>query len=353
MEQLAEMTEKITYKDAGVDVDLADRIIGSLADRMRSTFRPEVLGRMGGFAAMFKPKWKDYADPVLVSATDGVGTKLKIAFLMGVHDTVGIDLVAMNVNDIIVTGAEPLFFLDYFATGGLEPETTRSVISGIVTGCEQAGCSLIGGETAEMPDFYAAGEYDLAGFCVGMVDRSKIIDGSKMKPGDVVLGLASSGLHSNGFSLVRKVLIERCAYKMDTYLPELGKPLGEELLSPTTIYVKQILEALKSVPISGMAHITGGGFTGNIPRVVPSSCTVIVRKGTWETPPIFDLIRREAKLDDNDMFLTFNMGIGFVITVPQENANTVSEVLAKHGTQTWIIGEVQSRPDSGEAIIIR
>ncbi len=347
------MTEKITYKDAGVDVDLADQIIGSLADRMRSTFRTEVLGRMGGFAAIFQPKWKDHEDPVLVSATDGVGTKLKIAFLMGVHDTVGIDLVAMNVNDIIVTGAEPLFFLDYFATGGLEPETTRSVILGIVTGCEQAGCSLIGGETAEMPDFYAAGEYDLAGFCVGMVDRSKIIDGSKMKPGDVVLGLASSGLHSNGFSLVRKVLIERCAYKMDTYLPELGRPLGEELLSPTTIYVKQILEALKSAQISGMAHITGGGFIGNIPRVVPNSCSVIIRKGSWETPPIFDLIRREAKLDDNDMFRTFNMGIGFIITVPQENANTVSEILAKHGTRTWIIGEVQSRPDTGEAIIIR
>ena len=255
------MTEKITYKDAGVDVELADQInrIFGRPNAIHVSAR-RLWAEWADLRPCLSPNGKIYEDPVLVSATDGVGTKLKIAFLTGVHNTVGIDLVAMNVNDIIVTGAEPLFFFDYFATGGLEPETTRSVISGIVTGCEQAGCSLIGGETAEMPDFYAAGEYDLAGFCVGMVDRSKIVDGSKMKPGDVVLGLASSGLHSNGFSLVRKVLIERCAYKMDAYLPELGRPLGEELLSPTTIYVKQILEALKSAPISAMAHITGGGF---------------------------------------------------------------------------------------------
>ncbi len=344
------MTEKITYKDAGVDVELADEIIGSLAERIRSTFRPEVMGPMGGFAAMFKPEWKHCEDPVLVSATDGVGTKLKVAFLTGIHNTVGIDLVAMNVNDIVVTGAEPLFFLDYFATGGLEPETTRSVISGIAAGCEQAGCSLIGGETAEMPDFYQAGEYDLAGFCVGMVDRSNIVDGSKMKPGDILLGLASSGLHSNGFSLVRKVLIERCAYKMDTHLPELSRPLGEELLTPTTIYVKPILAALKAAPISAMAHITGGGFIGNIPRVVPNSCSVIIRKGSWGTPPIFDLIRREARLDDEDMFRTFNMGIGFVMTVPPGHTDAVMETMARHGIGTWIIGEVQPRPKSGEAI---
>ena len=344
------MTEKITYKDAGVDVELADKIIGSLANRIRSTFRPEVMGPMGGFAAMFKPEWKQYDDPALVSATDGVGTKLKIAFLTGVHNSVGIDLVAMNVNDIVVTGAEPLFFLDYFATGGLEPETTRSVISGIAAGCEQAGCSLIGGETAEMPDFYAPGEYDLAGFCVGIVDRSNIVDGSKMKPGDVVLGLASSGLHSNGFSLVRKVLIERCAYKMDALLPELGRPLGAELLTPTTIYVKPILEALKIASISAMAHITGGGFIGNIPRVVPNSCSVIVNKGSWQTPAIFDLIRREAQLDDDDMFRTFNMGIGFVMTVPPSHANAVLETMERRGIGTWTIGEVRSRSKAGDAI---
>ena len=346
------MTEKITYKDAGVDVELADKIIGSLADRIRSTFRPEVMGPMGGFAAMFKPGWKQYDDPVLVSATDGVGTKLKIAFLTGVHNSVGIDLVAMNVNDIVVTGAEPLFFLDYFATGGLEPETTRSVISGIAAGCEQAGCSLIGGETAEMPDFYPPGEYDLAGFCVGMVDRSNIVDGSAMKPGDVVLGLASSGLHSNGFSLVRKVLIEHCAYKMDAVLPELSGPLGAELLAPTTIYVKPILEALKVAPISAMAHITGGGFIGNIPRVVPNSCSVILNKGSWPTPAIFDLIRREAKLDDDDMFRTFNMGIGFVMTAPPSHADAVAETMRRNGIPIWTIGEVQSRDRNEEAITI-
>jgi phosphoribosylformylglycinamidine cyclo-ligase len=344
------MTEKITYKDAGVDVELADKIIGSLADRIRSTFRPEVMGPMGGFAAMFKPEWKHHPDPVLVSATDGVGTKLKIAFLTGVHNSVGIDLVAMNVNDIVVTGAEPLFFLDYFATGALEPDTTRSVISGIADGCEQAGCSLIGGETAEMPDFYAPGEYDLAGFCVGMVDRSNIVDGSKMKPGDVVLGLASSGLHSNGFSLVRKVLIDRCAYKMDTHLPELERPLGAELLTPTTIYVKPILAALKTAPISAMAHITGGGFAGNIPRVVPNSCSVIIKKGSWQTPAIFDLIRREALLDDDDMFRTFNMGIGFIMAVPSDHVDAVLETMEGHGIGTWIIGEVRSRYKTGEAI---
>jgi phosphoribosylformylglycinamidine cyclo-ligase len=346
------MTEKITYKDAGVDVELADKIIGSLADRIRSTFRPEVMGPMGGFAAMFKPEWKQYGDPVLVSATDGVGTKLKIAFLTGVHDSVGIDLVAMNVNDIVVTGAEPLFFLDYFATGALEHETTRSVISGIAAGCEQAGCSLIGGETAEMPDFYAAGEYDLAGFCVGVVDRSNLVDGSIMKPGDVVLGLASSGLHSNGFSLARKVLIERCAHKMDALLPELGKPLGEELLTPTTIYVKPILEALKAAPISAMAHITGGGFIGNIPRVTPDSCSVVIRKDSWHTPAIFDLLRREAALDDDDMFRTFNMGIGFVITAPPDHADAVVETMRRNGIPIWTIGEVQSRDKNEEAITI-
>jgi phosphoribosylformylglycinamidine cyclo-ligase len=346
------MTEKITYKDAGVDVELADKIIGSLADRIRSTFRPEVMGPMGGFAAMFKPEWKQYDDPVLVSATDGVGTKLKIAFLTGVHNSVGIDLVAMNVNDIVVTGAEPLFFLDYFATGGLEPETTRSVISGIAVGCEQAGCSLIGGETAEMPDFYAAGEYDLAGFCVGIVDRSNIVDGSKMKPGDVVLGLASSGLHSNGFSLVRKVLIERSGYKMDAHMPELGRPLGAELLTPTTIYVKPILEALKAAPISSMAHITGGGFIGNIPRVVPNSCSVVINKGSWQTPAIFDLIRREAKLDDDDMFRTFNMGIGFVMTAPPSHADAVMETMRRSGINTCAIGEVRTRSETGKAISV-
>jgi len=347
------MNEKITYKDAGVDVELADKLIGSLSDRIRSTFRPEVIGNMGGFAAMFRPEWRKYSDPVLVSATDGVGTKLKIAFLTGMHNTVGIDLVAMNVNDLLVMGAEPLFFLDYFATGSLEAETVRSVISGIARGCELAGCSLVGGETAEMPDFYPKGEYDLAGFCVGMVDRADVVDGSKIKTGDSVLGIASSGLHSNGFSLVRKVFLERKRYSVETNFAELGKPLGEELLTPTVIYVKPILQLCRAVSVSGMAHITGGGFIGNIPRVLPHECAVAIAKGSWPVPPIFSLIQRDAALDDFEMYRTFNMGVGFVVVVNQDRTEAALENLRSNGMQTWVIGEVISRTDAAEAVVFR
>jgi phosphoribosylformylglycinamidine cyclo-ligase len=351
-EDASDVAEKITYKDAGVDVELADRVIGSLSDRIRATFRPEVVGPLGGFAAMVRPRWSRYRDPVLVSATDGVGTKLKIAFMTGMHDTVGIDLVAMNVNDVLVVGAEPLFFLDYFATGRLDPETITAVVSGIAKGCEMAGCSLIGGETAEMPDFYGPGEYDLAGFCVGMVDGTTAVDGARMKPGDAVIGLASSGLHSNGFSLVRKVLIERKAYSLETYFPDLGKPLGQELITPTAIYVKPVLELLGNVAVSGMAHITGGGFIGNIPRVVPSACSVQIRKGSWETPPIFDILRRDAGLDDEEMFRTFNMGLGFVLTVPEEQVDRSLELLTASGTRPHVVGEVVSRDATGDAVLL-
>jgi len=347
------MSERFTYKDAGVDVELADRVIGSLADRIRSTFRPEVIGKMGGFAAMFRPNWQRFQDPVLVSATDGVGTKLKIAFLTGVHDTVGIDLVAMNVNDILVTGAEPLFFLDYFATGAIDPDTTRAVISGIALGCEQAGCALIGGETAEMPDFYGAGEYDLAGFCVGIVDRPKVIDGSKVAPGDVVLGVASSGLHSNGFSLVRKALLERKGYPLDTYMTDLGTTLGEELLTPTKIYVKPILELCGKITVSAMAHITGGGFIGNIPRVLPGACAASINKGSWDVPAIFRIIASEANLEDEEMFRTFNMGIGMVMVVPADQSHAALANLAENGLEARAIGEVQPRGVSGQAVLFR
>lgn len=347
------MSEKFTYKDAGVDVELADRVIGSLADRIKSTFRPEVVGKMGGFAAMFRPNWQRLKDPVLVSATDGVGTKLKIAFLTGVHDTVGIDLVAMNVNDILVTGAEPLFFLDYFATGAIEPDTVRSVIAGIASGCEQAGCALIGGETAEMPDFYGAGEYDLAGFCVGIVDGSSVIDGSKVAPGNVVLGVASSGLHSNGFSLVRKVLLELRGHSLDSYWTDLGKTLGEELLTPTKIYVKPILELCGKVTVSAMSHITGGGFVGNIPRVIPDSCAVAINKDSWEVPPIFPILASEANLDDEEMFRTFNMGIGMVLVVPADQSQAALAHLAESGLEARVIGEVQQRVASGDAVLFR
>jgi phosphoribosylformylglycinamidine cyclo-ligase len=350
MEFAEGMVKKITYKDAGVDVELADRVIGSLRDRIKATFRPEVTGKMGGFAAMFHPQWWRYSDPVLVSATDGVGTKLKIAFLTGIHDTVGIDLVAMNVNDILVTGAEPLFFLDYFATGSIAPETVKSVISGVATGCEQAGCALIGGETAEMPDFYSAGEYDLAGFCVGIVDRGRAIDGSAVKPGDQVIGLASSGLHSNGFSLVRKVLLEHKGYHLESHSAELGKTLAEELLTPTLIYVKPVLDLLAKTRVSGIAHITGGGFIGNIPRIVPDACTVTIRKRCWDVPRIFDIVQREAGLDDREMFETFNMGIGLVLIVPRGQADQALSRLSSARIPAWPIGEITSRPETGDAI---
>jgi phosphoribosylformylglycinamidine cyclo-ligase len=351
MERTNEMDEKITYKDAGVDVELADRVIGSLSDRIRATFRPEVTGKMGGFAAMFHPEWRKYQDPVLVSATDGVGTKLKIAFLTGIHDTVGIDLVAMNVNDLLVTGAEPLFFLDYFATGAIRAETVQAVISGIASGCEQAGCSLIGGETAEMPDFYAAGEYDLAGFCVGIVDRTQAVDGSTIQPGDVVLGVASSGLHSNGYSLVRKVLLERRKYDLNAVVHELGKPLGEELITPTLIYVKPILDLCGAVKVKGMAHITGGGFVGNIPRVLPGTCCVRIHRNSWEIPPIFQLIKKEANLDHSDMFRTFNMGVGMVVIVGSDQADSAADLLRERGLRSWVIGDVADRTAPGEQVV--
>jgi phosphoribosylformylglycinamidine cyclo-ligase len=346
------MSKKITYKDAGVDSELAERVISSLAGSIRTTFRTEVIGKMGGFAAMFRPRWNRYHDPVLVSATDGVGTKLKIAFLSGIHDTVGIDLVAMNVNDILVTGAEPLFFLDYFATGAIKPQTIRSVIAGIIRGCELAGCALIGGETAEMPDFYPAGEYDLAGFCVGIVDGPKAMDGSAVKPGDQVVGIASSGLHSNGFSLVRKVLLERKGYSLLSSPADLGKPLGEVLLTPTAIYVKPVLDLLDRVRISAIAHITGGGFIGNIPRVIPETCRVMIRKGAWEVPPIFHMLQREAGLEDREMFQTFNMGVGLVLILSRDQVDKSLAILQSHNVEAWGIGEIGVREETGERVTI-
>jgi phosphoribosylformylglycinamidine cyclo-ligase len=345
------MTEKITYKDAGVDVEKADRTVGAITKHVRSTFRPEVIDQFGGFAAMFRPKLSGLADPVLVSATDGVGTKLKIAFMTGIHDTVGIDLVAMNVNDLLVTGAEPLFFLDYFATGKLDENIATQVIAGIAKGCRQAGAALIGGETAEMPDFYAPGEYDLAGFCVGIVDGKKAIDGSKIAAGDVIIGASSTGLHSNGFSLVRKVLLEKKGYRLGDRVSDLGRTLGEELLAPTQIYVRAILDLLDKIEIKGMAHITGGGFTGNIPRILPADCAAFIRKSTWTIPPIFEILRTEASLDDSDMFETFNMGIGFVIIVRPEDAAIVRETLLSHEIENRPIGEIVARK-SGQHVII-
>jgi len=329
----------ITYKDAGVDIDAGDLFVEKIKPYVKSTFRPEVMTHIGGFGGLFA--LKKFKEPVLVSGTDGVGTKLKIAFLMDKHDTVGIDLVAMCVNDIIVQGAEPLFFLDYFATGKLKPAAHADIVKGIAAGCKQAGCALIGGETAEMPSFYAENEYDLAGFAVGAVEKKKLIDGSKIKPGEQLIGLASSGLHSNGFSLVRKVLLDKAGYGVQDQLTELGQaPLGDVLLTPTRIYAKSIMALLKEFDIRGMAHITGGGITENTPRMLPKGTQALIRKGSWEVLPIFKLIRKKAGIDDHEMYRDFNMGLGMILAVPKKQAEAVVKKAEKLGEKAYRIGEI-------------
>ncbi len=329
----------ITYKDSGVDIDAGDLFVQKIKPYVKSTFRPEVMTHIGGFGGLFA--LKKYKDPVLVSGTDGVGTKLKIAFLMNRHDTVGIDLVAMCVNDIVVQGAEPLFFLDYFATGKLKPEAHAEIIRGIADGCKQAGCALIGGETAEMPSFYGDDEYDLAGFAVGVVEKKRIIDGSKIRAGHALVGLASSGLHSNGYSLVRKVLFERAGYGVADILSELGgKTLGEVLLTPTRIYARTVLALMKDYDISGMAHITGGGITENTPRMLPKGAQALIRKGTWEIPPIFSLVRKKAQVDDREMYRDFNMGLGMILAVPAKQADAVIKKATKLGEKAFLIGSI-------------
>jgi phosphoribosylformylglycinamidine cyclo-ligase len=346
------MSDKITYKDAGVDVDLAESVLQSVGNKIRSTFTPGVIGNLGGFAATFRPEWRKFNDPVLVSTTDGVGTKLKIAFMMGRHDTVGVDLVAMSVNDIVVTGAQPLFFLDYFATGKIKTETFETVVSGITKGCKMAGCALIGGETAEMPDFYSEGEYDLAGFCVGILDQTAIIDGSRVVDGDSVIGIGSSGLHSNGFSLVRKVLLDKEKYSLDQKFPELQSTLGEELLKPTSIYVKPILSLMNNISIKSIAHITGGGFYGNIPRIIPKNIQVIINSSTWETPPIFRILKRASLLDNREMFETFNMGVGMILIVHESEADKAIHYLRESGLPAWRMGNTRVRSNDSEDQVI-
>ncbi|MGE5808950.1 MAG: phosphoribosylformylglycinamidine cyclo-ligase [Nitrospirota bacterium] len=329
----------ITYKDAGVDIDAGDHFVEKIKPYVKSTFRPEVMTHIGGFGGLFA--LRKYREPVLVSGTDGVGTKLKVAFQMKRHDTVGIDLVAMCVNDIIVSGAEPLFFLDYFATGRLKPQEHADIVRGIAAGCKQAGCALIGGETAEMPSFYAEDEYDLAGFAVGVVEKKKIIDGKKIRPGDLLVGLASSGLHSNGYSLVRKVLFEKAGYGVEDTLSELGHTtLGEVLLTPTRIYAKTILALAKEFDIRGMAHITGGGITGNTPRMLPKGMQARIRVGSWEVPPIFKLVQKKAQVDDTEMYQDFNMGLGMILAVQKKQAEAAVKKAAKLGEKAWLVGEI-------------
>lgn len=330
-----------SYKDAGVDVEAGYESVRLMKKDVQRTFRPEVLTDIGGFGGLFAIGKDKYEEPVLVSGTDGVGTKLKIAFLMDKHDTIGIDCVAMCVNDIVCSGAEPLFFLDYIAVGKNRPEKVAEIVKGVADGCVMAGCSLIGGETAEMPGFYPVDEYDVAGFAVGIVDKKKIIDGKNIKAGDKLIGISSSGIHSNGYSLVRKVLAPN-KEKLSEKVTALGTTLGEELLKPTKIYVKTILDLKDKFEIKGVAHITGGGFYENLPRMLPEGLGIKVKKGTWPILPIFDLLQNLGNISEKDMFNTFNMGIGMAIAVDSEIANDVVSYLNRDKEEAYIIGEIVS-----------
>ena len=333
-------TTKTTYKDAGVDIDAGNTFVKMIKPLVKATSRPEVLADIGGFGGLFSLNTGKYKNPVLVSGTDGVGTKLKLAFMADRHDTVGIDLVAMCVNDIIVQGAEPLFFLDYLATGKLDPEKGAAIVKGIAEGCMQAGCALIGGETAEMPGFYADGEYDMAGFTVGVVERENLIDGSSITVGNRLIGLASSGLHSNGYSLARKVIFDRMGLGLNDQLPGLGRSVADELLTPTRIYVKSILNLLRDFQINGIAHITGGGLLENVPRVLPNGCKAVIGKESWQVPPLFRLLQEGGNIDDDELLRTFNCGIGMVLAVPEKDADEVLIRLSGLNEQAVVIGEV-------------
>ncbi|HNV87549.1 MAG TPA: phosphoribosylformylglycinamidine cyclo-ligase [Methylotenera sp.] len=334
----------ISYRDAGVDIEAGDALVEQIKPFAKRTMRPEVLGGIGGFGSLFAVPQK-FKEPVLVSGTDGVGTKLKLAFELNKHDTVGIDLVAMSVNDILVQGAEPLFFLDYFACGKLEVGTAAQVIKGIAEGCEQSGCALVGGETAEMPGMYPAGEYDLAGFAVGCVDKANIIDGTTIAAGDVVLGLASSGAHSNGYSLIRK-LIEKSGIDFESDFH--GRKFKDVVMAPTRIYVKSLLKLIWTMPVKGMAHITGGGITENVPRVLPGGLTAEITKGSWTMPPLFTWLQAQGNVAEDEMYRTFNCGIGMVVIVAKEYADAAQSLLIEAGETVSVIGHIREQ-QAGEA----
>jgi len=329
-----------TYKEAGVNISLANQIVKKIKPLISKTSIPGVLGGIGNFGGLFSLTGQKYKEPVLVSSTDGVGTKLKIAFALNKHNTVGLDLVAMSVNDIIACGAKPLFFLDYISIGKLSEKVVIELIKGITEGCKMANCALLGGETAEMPGFYPEGEYDLAGFAVGIVEKSKIIDGGEIKEGDSVIGIASNGLHSNGFSLVRKVLFKSNKYKIDDKISSFGKSLGEELFRPTKIYVHPVLHLLEKYKILGIAHITGGGLLENIPRILPEEVSIQIDQKSWPKLSIFTLIQKEGEISDEEMYRTFNMGIGMVLIVPQNDASKVINELKMIRYDSYIIGRV-------------
>lgn len=328
------------YKSAGVDIEAGDEAVFRIKECVQSTFNENVLTDIGAFGGMFRASFGDMADPVLVSSIDGVGTKVKIAAMMGKYDTIGADLVNHSVNDILVQGAKPLFFLDYFASSKLVPGVVEQIVQGMANACVELGCALIGGETAEMPGVYAEGELDLAGCIVGLVDRAKIIDGSKVQPGDAVVGIASSGLHTNGYSLVRKILFEDNGYKVDQYVPELGAVLGDVLLAPHRCYLKPVMAVLQEFDIHAMAHLTGGGFYNNIPRVLPIDCQVTVERRYWGVPPIFTLLQDRGQIDPIEMHRTFNMGIGMVLVVAAHRALEIVAKLQEYGETASIIGEV-------------
>jgi len=335
--------ESLSYRSAGVDIDAGNEVVERIKPLVRRTFRPEVMAGLGGFGALFELGGR-YREPVLVSGTDGVGTKLKLAQILGRHDTIGIDLVGMCVNDVLVQGAEPLFFLDYFATGKLDVDTTVAVVGGIATGCELAGCALVGGETAEMPDMYPPGEYDLAGFTVGAVEKSALVDGSQIKPGDAIIGIASSGAHSNGYSLIRRIVV-RAGITPDSGGFDLdlgGVRLADALLAPTTIYVKPILALLRQQPVHGMAHITGGGLRENIIRVVPEGLGIAIDSSTWKLPPLFDWLQREGNVARDEMLRTFNCGIGYVLIVQRDQVGMTLDGLEALGLTAWAIGAVET-----------
>jgi phosphoribosylformylglycinamidine cyclo-ligase len=345
------MTDSLTYADAGVDIDKANKLVTTISDIAKKTAITGVMGEIGGFGGLFSPNLANLDRPVLVSSTDGVGTKLKIACMLDKHDTIGIDLVAMCVNDILVQGAKPLFFLDYLSMGKLDSDRATALISGIGKGCKQAKCALLGGETAEMPGLYNDGEYDMAGFAVGIVDNSKIIDGTEVRVGHRLIGVASSGLHSNGYSLVRKICFDILKLKVDDYVEDLGQTLGEELLTPTKIYVESILSILKDMPVHGLAHITGGGLADNILRIVPKACNILIQTGIWDMPPVFNFLQQAGKISDLEMQRTFNNGIGIVAVVPPGATADVLQRLNAMGEQAFLIGEILDCKDSSQRII--
>ncbi|MGD7054438.1 phosphoribosylformylglycinamidine cyclo-ligase [Sutcliffiella horikoshii] len=329
------------YKQAGVDIEAGYEAVTRMKKHVARTMRPEVMGGLGGFGGLFDLSAVNVKNPVLVSGTDGVGTKLMLAFQLDKHDTIGVDVVAMCVNDVVVQGAEPLYFLDYIACGKAVPERIEAIVKGIADGCEQAGCALVGGETAEMPGMYDDTEYDLAGFTVGVVEKERLINGSKIEPGNLLIGLSSSGIHSNGYSLVRKIVFEKGQLDLHKKYDGLGGTLGEELLTPTKIYVKPILEVLKKYDINGMAHITGGGFIENIPRMLPQGLQAEVDYGTWPIPPIFNLLQEVGELDRKEMFNIFNMGIGMVLAINEEILPEVVRILEANGEKAYLIGRVK------------